>query len=187
MGVERLRYMIDPAIARRHAQVSPAPGLHHGSHRRGVADPGPPPAARNVWRSAPHIPATRGAQWPPRHPARRLCLAVHATRSAAWADGLSDLARLAPGWHLAQDSRSAPRRGPYPHGPSSATFRRDPRGATGQHHRKRGAHGYDGAKQRNGRKRHLLVETTGLLWRVLVHPADLTALFNWIERHNQHA
>src|SRR5687767_3241385 len=81
--------------------------------------------------------------------------------------------RLAPGWHLAQDSRSAPRRGPHPHGPSSATFRRDHRCANGQNHRKRGAHGYDGAKKLNGRKRHFRVETTGLLLRVLVHPADL--------------
>jgi putative transposase len=37
----------------------------------------------------------------------------------------------------------------------------------------KGAHGDDGAKKLNGRKRHLLVETTGLLLRVLVHPADL--------------
>jgi putative transposase len=38
---------------------------------------------------------------------------------------------------------------------------------------KGGPHGYDGAKKLNGRKRHLLVDTTGLLLRVLVHPADL--------------
>src|ERR687893_1332425 len=38
---------------------------------------------------------------------------------------------------------------------------------------KGGGHGYDGAKKVNGRKRHLLVDTTGLLLRVLVHPADL--------------
>ena len=43
----------------------------------------------------------------------------------------------------------------------------------GQHHRNRGAHDDDGAKQLNGRKRHLLVDTPGLRWRVLVHPADL--------------
>jgi putative transposase len=36
-----------------------------------------------------------------------------------------------------------------------------------------GAHGYDGAKKLNGRKRHLLVDTTGLLLRVLEHPAYL--------------
>jgi transposase len=33
--------------------------------------------------------------------ARRLCVAPDAARSAALADGVSDLARLAPGWHLA--------------------------------------------------------------------------------------
>ena len=32
---------------------------------------------------------------------------------------------------------------------------------------------WHGAKKLNGRQRHRLVETTGLLVRVLVHPADL--------------
>lgn len=36
-----------------------------------------------------------------------------------------------------------------------------------------GPHGYDGAKKRSGRKRHLLVDTLGLILRVLVHPADV--------------
>jgi putative transposase len=36
-----------------------------------------------------------------------------------------------------------------------------------------GPHGYDGAKKLSGRKRHLLVDTTGLLLRVVVHPANL--------------
>jgi putative transposase len=35
-----------------------------------------------------------------------------------------------------------------------------------------GPHGYDGAKQRSGRKRHLLVDTRGLVQGVRVHPAD---------------
>jgi putative transposase len=33
--------------------------------------------------------------------------------------------------------------------------------------------GYDGAKKLNGRKRHLLVETGGLVMKAKVHPADL--------------
>jgi putative transposase len=47
---------------------------------------------------------------------------------------------------------------------------------------KRGPHGYDGAKQLHGRTRHLLVETTGRLWRILVHPADLrdAAMAPWL-------
>ena len=36
-----------------------------------------------------------------------------------------------------------------------------------------GPHGYDGAKKLSGRKRHLLVDTLGLLLGVLVHPADV--------------
>jgi putative transposase len=36
-----------------------------------------------------------------------------------------------------------------------------------------GLHGYDGGKKVNGRKRHLLVDTLGLLLRVVVHPANV--------------
>jgi putative transposase len=36
-----------------------------------------------------------------------------------------------------------------------------------------GPHGYDGAKKLNGRKRHVIVDTTGLLLKVVIHAADL--------------
>jgi transposase len=36
-----------------------------------------------------------------------------------------------------------------------------------------GPHGYDGGKKVNGRKRHLLVDTMGLLLKVVVHAAKL--------------
>ncbi len=36
-----------------------------------------------------------------------------------------------------------------------------------------GPRGYDGAKKLSGRKRHLLVDTSGLLLRVVVHPASM--------------
>jgi putative transposase len=36
-----------------------------------------------------------------------------------------------------------------------------------------GPHGYDGGKQVNGRKRHILVDTLGLRLNVVVHPANL--------------
>ena len=36
-----------------------------------------------------------------------------------------------------------------------------------------GPHGYDGGKKVNGRKRHLLVDTLGLLLKVVVHVANL--------------
>ena len=36
-----------------------------------------------------------------------------------------------------------------------------------------GLRGFDGGKKVNGRKRHILVDTSGLLLKVVVHPADL--------------
>lgn len=36
-----------------------------------------------------------------------------------------------------------------------------------------GPHGYDGGKKINGRKRHLLVDTLGLLLKAVVHPANI--------------
>lgn len=50
-----------------------------------------------------------------------------------------------------------------------------------------GPHGYDGAKKLSGRKRHLLVDTLGLLLGVLAHPADLQdrATAPWLLRSLQ--
>jgi putative transposase len=36
-----------------------------------------------------------------------------------------------------------------------------------------GIRGFDGAKKVNGRKRHILVDTLGLILKVVVHPADV--------------
>ena len=38
---------------------------------------------------------------------------------------------------------------------------------------KKGGRGYDAGKKVSGRKRHILVDTGGLLLRVVVHPADI--------------
>ena len=37
-----------------------------------------------------------------------------------------------------------------------------------------GVHGYDGGKKVGGRKRHILVDTMGLLLKARVHAADIT-------------
>jgi putative transposase len=39
--------------------------------------------------------------------------------------------------------------------------------------RQGGPRGYDAGKKINGRKRHILVDTLGLLWGLVVHPANL--------------
>src|SRR5215211_6946224 len=51
--------------------------------------------------------------------------------------------------------------------------RRDSGQPIGEDHPKGGIRGYDANKKVNGRKRHLLVDTEGLVLRVVVLPADL--------------
>ena len=59
-------------------------------------------------------------------------------------------------------------------GQAAHAERRDPGQPERQDHRKGGPHGYDGAKKPGGRKRHLLVDTLGLLLAVHVTPADVS-------------
>ena len=54
-------------------------------------------------------------------------------------------------------------------GRNAAAECRHPRQPVGQDHGKRGPRGYDGAKKLNGRKRHLLVDTSGLVLNAVVH------------------
>lgn len=54
-------------------------------------------------------------------------------------------------------------------GKSFRTDRRDHRQSIGENDGKRGVHGYDAGKKINGRKRHILVDTMGLLLAVVVH------------------
>ena len=70
-----------------------------------------------------------------------------------------------------------------PAGPSSASFRpggyaqrvhhRQP---VGEDHGKRGPRGYDAGKNIAGRKRHIVVDTMGLLLAVVVHAANIQSL-----------
>ena len=61
-----------------------------------------------------------------------------------------------------------------PAGSTAHAQRRDLGQPKRQDHRKGGPHGYDGAKKVNGRKRHLLVDTLGLLLAVHVSPANVS-------------
>ena len=47
------------------------------------------------------------------------------------------------------------------------------RQSIGEDHAKRGARGFDGGKKIKGRKRHLLVDTLGLILHLLVHEANI--------------
>ena len=89
------------------------------------------------------------------------------------ANGLRLLPQVAPGWNLAAHSRHAQARG----SPASRSRGRAQCGdlgqSVGQDDGKRGPRGYDAGKKINGRKRHILVDTLGLLLGVAVHAANI--------------
>ena len=69
-------------------------------------------------------------------------------------------------------------RRPAPHdatvpGPPAQPQRDYHRQPVGEDHGKRGPRGYDAGKKVKGRKRHIVVDTQGLLLAVAVHPADV--------------
>jgi len=58
-------------------------------------------------------------------------------------------------------------------GQGSGSLRAGHRQPDSEDHRKRGEHGYDGAKRISGRKRHIAVDTGGYLVEVKVHSAEI--------------
>jgi len=91
----------------------------------------------------------------------------------ALAHGPSLLSSLATGWHAAKDSRRPPSASSPPGWPETHPFRGDHRQPIGQDRGKRGARGYDAGKKIKGRKRHLVVDTLGLVLAVVVHAANM--------------
>jgi putative transposase len=89
------------------------------------------------------------------------------------ANCLSLLLGLASGRDLAAHARPVAGRCAGGHGQTSATQRGDYRQPIGQDHRKRGVRGFDPYKQVKGRKRHILVDTLGLLLTVVVTAASV--------------
>jgi len=76
---------------------------------------------------------------------------------------------------LAGDARPAARRCPDGRWPTAATQRRDDREPVRQDDGNRGLHGYETQKHVNGRKRHILVDTRGVLLAVVVTAASVQA------------
>jgi transposase len=82
-------------------------------------------------------------------------------------------AALETGRHLAADSRRVARRDSPARRTRADSQRGHPRQSIGQDDRKRGLRGYDAGKKVSGRKRHILVDTLGLLLTVVVHAASI--------------
>src|SRR5215472_305780 len=96
-----------------------------------------------------------------------------APRISPLVDGLELFPCLAQYWRLATDDDGAARAGAAEDGTGTDAERGDHRQSDGEDDAKGGARGYDGGKRIKGRKRHLLVDTQGLIIQVLVHQAGL--------------
>ncbi len=100
-------------------------------------------------------------------------MAYASPRPAALEDRLLFLPSVATRWHVGAHQRYPPRRaaGCFGLRPPTKCCSFGP--SVGQNDRKRGLRGYDAGKKVNGRKRHLLVDASGLLLTVVVHAADV--------------
>jgi transposase len=97
-----------------------------------------------------------------------------ATRFPSLGHGPLLLPSLASGWDLAENPRRFARAGTHRNrGARGYSERRYHRLSKREDHRKRGPRGYDAGKQIKGRKRHIVVDTLGLILAVVVHSAGI--------------
>lgn len=130
------------------------------------------PWTQTLWETAP-LHQAGYPRWRFLCGAWRDCLATAAARSAAVADCLLLLHGVAAGGALAEDARHAPRPGEGAQrkkkAPTAAIL--DSQSVKVSNHG--GVRGYDAGKKIMGRKRHLLVDTLGLILQVVVHSAAI--------------
>ena len=114
-----------------------------------------------------------GSQRDSLHGSQRLHLEGDAPRFASVAAGLPLLCEVASAWDLAEDQRCATGSGSTQKrkkkAPTAAAIDSQSIKMAGQ----RGERGFDAGKKIMGRKRHLLVDTLGLILSVCVHSAAL--------------
>jgi len=89
------------------------------------------------------------------------------------ADDLPLLSCLESRWSLATDQRQARGKSQKSRRTRVPAHRSDHRQSVSEDDSKKGVRGYDAGKKVKGRKRHLIVDTMGLVLSVLVHRADI--------------
>ncbi len=89
------------------------------------------------------------------------------------ADCVQIFPALDPGRHLGPHPGDLAAGGAGRRGQKPDPQRRYHRQSVCENHGKRGPRGYDAGKKVTGRKRHILVDTIGMLLTVVVHPADM--------------
>jgi len=133
-------------------------------------------AADQIWhpqrRTAAHRRAD-GGQWADVLRPQRLSMADAAPGLRSLAYRTSLLPPLAAGRNSATYSRLPPPTGTPASRSETQSLGGDYRQPVGQDCGKRGARGYDAGKKIKGRKRHLVVDTLGLVLAVVVHAANI--------------
>ena len=100
-------------------------------------------------------------------------MADAASRPSPLAHGVSLLPHLAKGRNLGEGPSSPAREGTKSRWTTDFSQRGYHRQPEREDDGKRGPRGYDAGKKVTGRKRHIIVDTIGLLLAVVVHPADI--------------
>lgn len=147
--------------------------LSERSDRKRVEDPGTiDPSSEGGRATAEYRPA-RGDQRDSVSLMRWVSVENVAPRVSALVHGVELLSDLAQGWNLGADKYCPARSGAPKTGTATHAERGHHRQPISEDDAKRGERGYDGGKKVNGRKRHVIVDTLGLLLRVKVHSAGL--------------
>jgi len=102
-----------------------------------------------------------------------LCVEATAARLPTVGHGAFLLPLLSVERNVAEDSRSPPGPGATQGGQETHAQRRHHRQPVGEDGGKRGDRGYDAGKKVLGRKRHIIVDTLGLVVALVVHPANI--------------
>ena len=123
-------------------------------------------------------PAARGQdaadrQWPSLYGAGRLFMADAAQGVWAVANGLWLFPCLPANRGVAKDARCLAGKGPPQGGQETHAECGDSGQSERENYGKRGLRGYDAGKKILGRKRHLLVDTLGLILVAVVHAGDI--------------
>jgi hypothetical protein len=122
-------------------------------------------------------PASRSQASRQRHPvcgAQRLPMADAAAGLSKLEHGLRRISQVADGWTVATDSRFPSGAGAQVRGQKSHTHCGHPRQSVDPHGRGGEERGFDAGKKITGRKRHLAVDTLGLILTVVEGNARLS-------------
>src|SRR5277367_2724882 len=134
-------------------------------------------SARQARRQPASCRGARGCQRPDVYPEHRLSVAGDPHGPAAALDALRLFRSVELGWHARPHSRRALCEVPPSRLTRGKPDRRDHRQPERQERGKRGPAidpaGYDAGKKIKGKKRHIVVDTQGLLMHAIVHAADV--------------